>query len=139
MTLPMPVMTDDELLQAFESTDLPVSTFSHVMHVRVAWCYLRRHPFPVALGRFATALQAYAGAKSVPGLYHETVTVVWMTLINERLDGAQHLSWDAFVAAFPELFSKPSLLLRYYSEETLKTARARRMFVLPDRVPLPPK
>lgn len=132
-------LNDDELLKAFESTDLPVATFSHAMHVRVAWCYLRRDPFPIALGRFATALKAYATAKSVPGLYHETVTVAWMTLINERLDGAQHLAWEAFMAAFPELFAKPSLLLRYYSEETLKTARARRMFVLPERIPALPR
>lgn len=128
-------MTEQELIQAFESTELPVAVFTHEMHVRTAWCYLRRDPFPVALGRFATALRQYAAAKSLPGLYHETVTVAWMTLINQRLDGAEHLPWESFKAAFPELFARPSLLLRHYSDETLRSGRARRMFVLPDRVP----
>ena len=46
-------MTDDELVHAFESTDLPPKAFTHEAHVRVAWCYLRASPFHVALARFA--------------------------------------------------------------------------------------
>lgn len=135
----MPSSTEDHerlsLIAAFERTDLPVATFTHEMHVRMAWCYLQQDPFPVALGRFATALRNFAAAKSLPGLYHETVTVAWMTLINHRLDGAEQLSWESFKAAFPELFAKPSLLTRYYSDDLLRSGRARRMFVMPDRVP----
>jgi hypothetical protein len=33
-------VTDDELVQAFETCTL--EEFPHALHVRVAWCYLRR-------------------------------------------------------------------------------------------------
>ena len=126
-------MTDDELLRAFESTDLPSADFTHAAHVHVAWCYLQRDRFAVALDRFSQALRAFAVAKGVQGLYHETLTVAWMALIHERLDSpdARALSWDDFSAAHPELFEKPALVIRYYDRATLKTPRARRVFVLP--------
>ena len=128
-------MTDEELVCAFESTELPASAFPHAAHVRVAWYYLRRDPFPVAVGRFVTGLRTFAAAKGVPGLYHETVTTAWLVLINERLDGARELTWEAFAAAHPELFTRPSLLSQYYTDETLRSDRARRVFVMPDRLP----
>lgn len=130
-----PPMTtaDDDLLRAFESTDLPSADFTHAAHVHVAWCYLQRDRFAVALDRFSQALRAFAVAKGVPGLYHETLTVAWMALIHERLDAPEtrEQPWDAFAAAHPELFEKPPLVSRYYDRATLKTPRARRVFVLP--------
>lgn len=55
-----------------------------------------------------------------------------MLVINECLAGARHLSWTEFAAANAELFGKPSMLSRYYSEELLRSDRARRSFVMPD-------
>ena len=124
---------DDDLLRAFETTNLSTSDFTHAAHVHVAWCYLQRDRFAVALDRFSQDLRAYAVAKGVPNLYHETLTVAWMALIHERLDlpAARALSWEAFAAAHPELFERPTLVSRYYDEATLRSVRARRVFVLP--------
>lgn len=117
---------DDALVRGFESASLPTSAFSHVAHVDVAWCFLPRDRFALALDRFSLALRAYAAAKGVPNLYHETLTVAWMALIHERLERGDNrqLSWDDFAAGHPELFEKPSLVTRYYDEATLKSARA---------------
>jgi len=132
-------MTDDELMRAFEAGKVPDGGFHHEQHVRVAWNYLKTHPLPEALGRFCSALQGFARAQGAPNLYHETITVSFVLLINERLtrDGAP-ASWDAFAAANGDLLSwQPSVLDRYYTKETLDSGRARRVFVMPDRLAPP--
>jgi hypothetical protein len=129
-------MDDETLVAAFEAGQEPPGGFHHREHVRVAWHYLQRHPLPEALVRFSTALRRFAEAQGKPGLYHETITTAYMLLINERLDGLEHdLPWDAFADRNPDLVSsKPPILDRYYQPGTLKSDRARRTFVLPDRL-----
>ena len=129
-------MTDDELMRAFEAGKAPEGGFHHEQHVRVAWNYLKAHPLPDALARFCSALKGFAQAQGAPNLYHETITVSFVLLINERLarDEAQ-ASWAGFAAANPDLLSwKPSVLDRYYTKDTLDSAHARRVFVMPDRL-----
>jgi hypothetical protein len=129
-------MDDETLVAAFEAGQEPPGGFHHREHVRVAWYYLQRHPLPEALVRFSTALRRFAEAQGKPGLYHETITTAYVLLINERLDGQERaLPWDAFADRNPDLVSwKPPILDRYYQPGTLKSDRARRTFVLPDRL-----
>jgi hypothetical protein len=129
-------LTDEELVRGFETATLPAGSFTHVEHVRVAWWYLTRHPFPEALARFCAALRRFAAANGAGDRYHETITVAYVLLIAERLDTMRAQPWSAFVAAHPELLVwKPSILKQYYSDETLQSPQARRVFVMPDRVP----
>jgi hypothetical protein len=126
---------DDDLLTAFEAGREPDGGFHHREHLRVAWLYLRRDPWPVALGRFAEGLKRFATAQGKPGLYHETVTVAYFLLIHERMAEASESTFDAFAARHPELLGwKPSILDRYYDAATLGSERARRVFVMPDRL-----
>jgi len=126
---------DDDLLTAFEAGREPDGGFHHREHLRVAWLYLRRDPWPVALGRFAEGLKRFATAQGKPGLYHETVTVAYFLLIHERMAEASEPTFDAFAARHPELLGwKPSILDRYYDAATLGSERARRVFVMPDRL-----
>ena len=129
-------MTDDELMRAFEAGKVPDGGFHHEQHVRVAWNYVKAHPLPEALARFCSALKGFAQAQGAPNLYHETITVSFVLLINERLArNAGQASWAAFAAANPDLLSwKPSVLDRYYTKDTLDSAHARRVFVMPDRL-----
>jgi hypothetical protein len=129
-------MTDNELMRAFEAGKVPEGGFHHEQHVRVAWNYLMAHPLPEAMARFCAALKGFAHAQGAPDLYHETITVSFVLLINERLarDEAP-ASWAGFAAANPDLLSwKPSVLDRYYTRDTLDSAHARRVFVMPDRL-----
>lgn len=128
-------MNDTQFIQAFEKCALPAGSFHHADHVRLAWLYLRDRPFPTALEAFCTGLQRLAAANGKPGLYHETITWAYLLLIRERRarmnDGH---SWDEFRATNADLFAwKPSILQRYYRDETLTSKLARRVFVLPDR------
>jgi hypothetical protein len=128
-------MTHDQLIAAFESTELAAPQFSHAEHVRAGWWYLTHYPVLEALVRFSAALRRFATAKGVPEKYHETVTVGYMLIIAERIDSARSLSWADFAARNPDLLTpSPSLLSRYYTEETLASEHARRAFVMPDRV-----
>ena len=129
-------MDDQALVAAFEAGHEPPGGFHHREHVRVAWYYLRHHTLPDALVRFSTALRRFAAAQGKPGLYHETITTAYLLVINERLDGSERdLTWDGFAARNPDLLAwQPSVLDRYYHKDTLTSDRARRIFVLPDRL-----
>ena len=128
-------MDDESLLRSFEAAEAPPSGFHHGDHVRVAWWYLRHHDLPEAIVRFGVGLRQFAATQGKPELFHETITVAYLLLINERLDGCRNLAWDEFAACNPDLLIwKPSILMRYYREETLASARAKRTFVMPDRL-----
>ena len=120
----------------FEAGDEPPGGFHHREHVRVAWYYLKQAPLPEALVRFSSALRRFALARGKPGLYHETITTAFLLMINERLDGeARSLDWQGFAERNADLLTwKPSALDRYYRAETLASERARRIFVMPDRL-----
>jgi hypothetical protein len=129
-------MDDRAFVAAFEAGQEPPGGFHHREHVRVAWYYLQQHSLPDALVRFSTALRRFAEAHGQPGLYHETITTAYLLIINERLDGTEReLAWEAFANRHPDLLTwRPSVLDRYYHKDTLMSDRARRTFVLPDRL-----
>jgi hypothetical protein len=127
-------MTDDEFLHAFETGALPKEEFTHAAHVRLAWVCLRRGGFEEGGARVVAGIQAFARLHGATGLYHETVTRAWLTLISAA-DTADAASFEAFLAAHPELRGR--VLDRHYDPQTLATDAARARFVPPDREPLP--
>ena len=130
-------MNDPDFLQAFETATLPPGGFHHRDHVRAAWLCLRDAATAVeGLERFVSGLRRFAAAAGKPELYHETITWAFLLLIRERrAAGAANESFDAFAARNTDLFQwKPSVLDRYYKKKTLASARARAVFLLPDRL-----
>lgn len=103
--------------------------------MRTAWLFVRRHGMPAALSEYSSALKRFATAIGAPNLYPATITWTYLILIAERVESSPTASWRTFAAAHPELLTwKPSVLDRYYSSDTLWSDKARRMFVMPDRV-----
>jgi len=129
-------MDDESLVRLFENGEVPPGGFHHGDHVRVAWWYLRQHPLAEALARFGATLRRFACAQGKPELFHETITTAYLLLINERLDAdGRELAWQEFALRNGDLMRwKPSILTRYYREETLSSSRAKRTFVMPDRL-----
>ena len=129
---------DAALVRSFEAGELPEGGFRHPDHVRVAWWYLLRYPLPQAIAIFSEGLRKFAVARGKPEMYHETITIAFLLLISERLDGAgapSALPWSAFAEQHADLLAwNPSILERYYTPETLWSERARRTFVMPDRL-----
>lgn len=124
-------MTDDEFLARLEDGSLPAEAFRHRDHLRAGYLYVHRHGFAGAIAAMARALRAFAAAKGKPGLYHETITVAFVALINRHYaeDGCGG-DFDAFARRHPDLFAK-GLLDRFYGPGQLATAEARAVFVLP--------
>jgi hypothetical protein len=126
---------DAAFVAAFEDCTLPPERFHHADHVRLAWLLLGQQDLPHALVRFCDGLKRYAASLGKAGLYHETITVAYLLLVNERRQaGGAGEAFDAFKRRNPDLFAwRPSILEKYYRAETLASARARESFVLPDR------
>ncbi len=129
-------MNDEALVRLFEEGVAPPDGFHHADHVRVACWYLRGRALPCALNDFSVALRNFATKQGKPDLYHETITIAFLLVISERLDRTgRDATWLEFAERNPDLLTwRPSVLDRYYLEETLRSDRAKRTFVMPDRL-----
>nr|WP_298682736.1 hypothetical protein [uncultured Dongia sp.] len=128
-------MNDDDFLRALEACTLAPAAFNHAAHLRAGFLYLQRQDFPEALGAMRRAIKAFAVSIGKDGLYHETITTAFMTLINARLAiEPAGGSWEDFAAHHRDLFDGTALS-QHYSRERLQHKLARQIFLLPDRVP----
>lgn len=136
-----PPLPDAELLAQFEGCTLPAERWHHAEHIRIAYLYLRQHPFPEVLTRMRAGLKALNAAQNVPESldrgYHETLTQAWLRLVQVILDeyGPEESSL-AFLEAHPELSQRKSLRL-FYSRDRIMSSLAKAEFVEPDLAPLP--
>jgi hypothetical protein len=134
-------MDDPTLLREFASCALPREEWSHRLHVRMGYLFLRDHPFDEALDRLRAGLQRYNRAHGVAddltSGYHETLTVAWLRLIASRMAGMPRgLDSDSFCGEHPDLLDRP-LLRRFYSPGRIASWEAKRRFVEPDLRELP--
>jgi len=122
-------------IAALEEGTLDVDNFDHEAHIYVAWLYLAEFLPADAIARFSAALKRLTAKLGVPGKYHETITWFFMLLIAERREAIHSEDWLAFRQGNADLFaSDQDLIGRYYSSELLGSTRARRTFVMPDRL-----
>ena len=126
-------MTEAEFIRSFEALE-PQPHFNHVDHVRLGWAYLEQMPLEEAKGRFRASLKAFAGSIGKSQIYHETITMLFMRLIDERKEPGE--SWPEFQARNSDLLiDGKGLMLRYYRKETLDSAEARAKYLPPDHQP----
>jgi hypothetical protein len=117
-------------LRAFETGALDPAKFPHAEHIRLGYEMLACHPFGEALMRFSRGLQLLAAKAGRPQLYHETITVAFLALINERRARGGQQNWSEFKRTNADLFDK-RCLEKWYSAEQLASDLARRTFCLP--------
>jgi hypothetical protein len=70
------------LVDAFETATIPSSEFTHAAHIAVALSYLAEMPADQALERMRGKIRAFAAHHHVENLYHETLTVFWIRLLD---------------------------------------------------------
>ena len=130
-------MTDEAFARAFEAGTVTPAEFGHVSHLRVAWVYLHEADSSgEALAQMRAAIRRFAAAAGASQKYHETITVMWMRLLEDvKAQGAAGELADVLLA-HPELADK-DLPLQYYSRDRLFGDEARAAWVEPDRRPLP--
>jgi len=120
-------------IQAFEAADIDADAFDHESHVYLAWLYVQEFELAQAIARFDAALRRLTAKLGAAGKYHATITWLFLLLISERSEDDE--DWTTFRARNSDLVvDGRSALRRYYSEGRLFSDRARRQFVLPDRV-----
>jgi hypothetical protein len=134
-------ITDSDLLQQFEACTLPRTEWVHQTHVRVAYLYLIRHAYDVAVEKMRTGIQRYNSAVGVvEGLhsgYHETMTQAWMRLIAVTIrEQGRGTDSEDFCGRQPHLLQRTALRL-FYSRERIMSPAAKRTFLEGDLTPLP--
>jgi len=128
-------MSDNDFLSALEACRIDPAAFNHAAHLRAGFLYLQRHDFAEALGCMSRTIRGFAASIGKDGLYHETITTAFMTLINERLATEPNgIAWAEFASRHTDLFDGTALS-QHYSRERLASPLARSVFLLPDRVP----
>ena len=134
-------MDDRELWERFSAARLPDAAWTHRAHLRMAWLFLERHPAideaHILMRVGIIRLNATHGlVETTARGYHETLTRVWLVLVDalRRTEPAE--SSEAFVDTCAERLGRDAVL-GYYSRERLMSVRARATFVDPDLMPLP--
>ena len=123
-----------EELRAFEAGRLDPAKFPHREHLRFGYEMLCRHSFGEAISRFSRGLRLLTTKAGRPQLYHETITVAFLALINERRARQAAESWSEFEQDNADLFDK-RCLGKWYEAEQLGSELARRTFCLPQARP----
>ena len=136
-----PMCDDEAFITAFEAGTWPFEKWHHREHIRVAYLYLCRYPYGIALQKMRSGIKALNMAHKVPETptrgYHETMTQGWMRLTHKTLaEFGKSQSSEVFVQTHAGLLSKDALL-SYYTKERILSVEARQGFVEPDLKPLP--
>lgn len=126
----------EEELRDFEAGRLDPAAFRHRDHVRLGYELLSRYSLGEAIGRFSSGLRLLAAKAGRPDLYHETITVAFLALINERRVAGAAANWPDFERHNRDLLDK-RCLEKWYGAEQLRSDLARRAFCLPTLPPAP--
>jgi hypothetical protein len=125
-------MTERALdLEQFLRGDADIHAFPHEQHVRMGFELLTRHDFAETAHLYSRALRAMAERAGQPQVFHQTITIAFLSLIAERMQAGKAADFTDFAASNPDLLER-SVLSRWYRPERLATAVARNSFVLPD-------
>jgi hypothetical protein len=130
-------LSDDVFVAEFESCRFPNNRFRHADHIRLAWIYVRLCGYERAEQSMRTSILRFACHLGAVHKYHETITILWMRLVNI----ASHLSgrkekFDDFARGHGWLFNKDTVF-EFYSRELLMSDTARKVWVEPDLKPIP--
>lgn len=131
---PAPVDHDElDELDEFYAGRVQTAGFAHRDHLRMAFLALSRDPFPLAFARYSDGIRQLAVHAGRPEKFNQTLTGAYLSLIAERLAEHPHADFEAFIASNTDLLDA-GLLNRYYTPGRLASARAKTIYLLPDRV-----
>lgn len=125
-------MDDQKFLDDFEDGRFAAESFTHQAHIRLAYLYLSRGPFLEACIAMRDSLQEFSARIGKRGLYHETITIAFMSIVNERMSRHPDDGWRQLIAAYPELCDK-DILTRYLAPDILNSPKARTALLLSER------
>jgi hypothetical protein len=133
------MISDEIFLAQLEACQIPKEQWTHAAHIRMAWCYLRKFKtWQQALPAVREGIHRLNRAHDNPKGYHESITVAYLRIMDERFKRNHLIDWEAFTAAHPDLLDYGSpVFLIYYHRETIFSPKARQYFMEPDICSLP--
>ena len=132
---------DADLLGRFRRQEIGLREWTHETHLRVGWLHVRLYGVAETVDRLRDGIRRLNTANGIvngpDSGYHETVTRVWVALIQVAAGGDQEdVSSAEFVRRNRELLDV-KLPLRFYSRDRIVSEQARATWVEPDLEPLP--
>jgi hypothetical protein len=130
-----------DFIALFEDGTLPRARWTHRGHLTAGFWYLTLHPLAVALSTMRVRIRRHNEAVGTPNTdssgYHETITRLFLIGISAHIARHAELRFEQSLAALlaSELVES-RWPLRFYSQELLFSAEARRQWVEPDLAPL---
>jgi len=122
----------------FENKILPKENWTHIAHIAVAFYELdNAKDFEKALLELRTKIKEYnlsIGTENTDNSgYHETLTVFWLTVVNEFYNAnSQYTLDEKFTMFIKTICATSKFPTLFYSRELLFSANARKNWVNPD-------
>ncbi len=131
----------DEFLAAFEGCTLPKERWTHVAHLLTGACYVHRFGRDTALERLRVCVRRYnesvGGKNTDTSGYHETITVMWIRLLDGLRREVGAIERGTFAALAVERFvGERDVFRRYYDFDVVESVVARRVWVAPNLMEL---
>ena len=135
---------DREVMERFESCEIPLPEWNQRMHVSVAFVYLRKFGLDGALERMRAGVKKINAAHGVEESqfsgYNETTTFAFLRIVDAVQKAYEGIFPARTAAEFcdlhPELMNKHVLRL-FYSPDRRGHPEAKERFIEPDLAPLP--
>ncbi len=121
-----------EMTKSFKALELDPSNFGHVDHVGVAYEILKTHEFLEGVGIYSNSIREIAARAGAAKKFNVTITMVFLSLIAERMEMTDHTDFEEFIAKNADLLTT-DLMAGWYSDHRIKGDLARKIFVMPDR------
>jgi hypothetical protein len=97
-------MTDNELVNGFETGGLAPERFGHREHLRLAWCYLTRFGREETERKLLAGLRAFAARAGKPDKFDAALTSAWVgVLADASAQLGSPATFDALIAGRPDL------------------------------------
>jgi len=127
----------EAFLNDFAAGSVPSEEWTHQAHIAMATVYLARYGDTV-LPHTRASLRNHLLSRGKPiGLYHETLTILWLAVVAEATRLHQGLPLHESVKRNCTAFSGQSKLHeRYYSFDVFNSPEAHTRWMPPDLLPL---
>jgi hypothetical protein len=135
-TLPVTEPEIDVFLAAFEGGRLPKTEWTHAAHLLTGACYVHSFGQDAALKKMRECVRRHnesVGTKnSETSGYHETITVMWLRLLDGLRCEAESMERAQFAALAVERFAgRRDVFREYYDFDVVGSTEARLTWIEP--------
>lgn len=132
----------DAFLAAFEGCTLPKSEWTHAAHLVTGACYVHKMGREAALQKMRECVRRYnlsvGGQNTETSGYHETITILWVRLLDGLLRENLPIERAPFAALAVSRFGERRDIFReYYDFDLISSTEARLNWLEPSLKPLP--